>query len=123
LSHLEFGADGERFAAKYLEALGWRIIDRNVRVGSGELDIVAMDRGELVVVEVRSRRVGMMMPPEASVGPRKLRRLIRTAKKYVEKVSYAGNWRIDIAAVTEDRGGSFRIELFSDATAGMEGVS
>lgn len=123
MNHLEFGADGERFAAKYLEGRGWRILGRNVRIGGGELDIVAIDRDELVVVEVRARRVGKILPPEASVGPRKLRKVIRTAKKYVEKISYDGNWRIDVVAVTEDGGGRFRVELFSDVTAGMEGVS
>lgn len=118
--HLELGREGEDFAARELERMGWIIRARNVRVGHGELDIVAFDRDEMVIVEVRSRTVGLMMPPEASVGPQKLRKLIRTAKRYVQGARYDGNWRIDVAAVVEDRGGAKQMELFSDVTMGME---
>lgn len=120
-AHLEFGAEGERLAAAYLERLGWRILDRNVRIGRGELDIAAMDGDELVVVEVRARKVGRLMPAEASVGPKKLRSLIATARRYVQRIAYDGCWRIDVVAVTEDDAGRVHIERYPDATMGMEG--
>jgi hypothetical protein len=47
--------------------------------------------------------------------------ILKSARKYVESVAYGGNWRIDIAAVTVNKEGSARVELFSDVTAGMEG--
>jgi putative endonuclease len=117
----EFGDSGETIAARYVEDLGWRILGRNVRMGKGELDITAMDGDELVVLEVRARRVGKLMPAEASVGPLKLRTLIKTARKYVEKISFDGCWRIDVIAVTEDESGNIGIELFRDVTMGMGG--
>lgn len=119
-AHLLLGSDGERHAARFLEARGWKILARNVHIGRGELDIIARDGDELVIVEVRTRRIGTMAPPETTVGPRKLRKLIGTARRYVEKVGYDGNWRIDIVAVTEKADGSREIELFGDATMGME---
>ena len=67
MNHLEFGAAGEDAAVKYLESKGWRIIARNVKVGRGELDIVAADGGELVIVEVRTRRIGRLSPAETTV--------------------------------------------------------
>jgi putative endonuclease len=121
LNHIEFGASGEEAAARYIERLGWRVVARNVRVGRGELDIVAIDGDELVIVEVRSRRIGLISPAETTVGPMKLGRVIRTARMYVEKIAFNGIWRIDIAAVTMDSSGCIRVELFSDATAGLEG--
>lgn len=121
MSSQEFGVEGERIAASYLERRGWRILGRNVQIGRGELDITAMDGDELVIVEVRARRVGVLLPAEMSVGPQKLRILIRTARKYVQKISYEGNWRIDVVALTEDRSGNREIELFSDITMGMGG--
>jgi putative endonuclease len=121
VNHLKFGEDGERFAVSYLERLGWRIIDRNVRAGKGELDIIAMDGNELVIVEVRSRRIGKLSPSETTVGPRKIGRLLKSARIYVQRSAYSGNWRIDIAAVTVDASGNPRVELFSDVTMGMEG--
>jgi putative endonuclease len=53
------GDAAESLVANRLAADGWLILARNVRVGRGELDIVAVDHGpprELVIVEVRWRR-------------------------------------------------------------------
>ena len=75
------GDDAESRAAADLESRGWQILARNVRVGRGELDIVAIDRGpppELVIVEVRwraSRRFGLA---EETIDHRK-RAHLRTA--------------------------------------------
>jgi putative endonuclease len=121
VNHLEFGAAGERLAEKFITGLGWRILGRNIRVGQGELDIIAMDGDELVVVEVRSRKIGKLSPSETTVGPQKLKKILKTSRKYIELISYGGNWRIDIAAVTVNEAGVPSIELFSDVTFGMEG--
>lgn len=117
MNHLEFGAHGERLAAEYLAKRGWRIYERNVRAGAGEIDIVAYDGEELVIVEVRTRRIGRLMPSETSVGPRKIRNLVNAARIYVDAKRYQGNWRIDVAAVTLEESGEWRIELFSDVTS------
>jgi putative endonuclease len=53
------GDAAEALVARTLLAAGWRILARNLHVGRGELDIVAVDPGppaELVIVEVRWRR-------------------------------------------------------------------
>jgi putative endonuclease len=53
------GDRAERTVEVDLVRRGWTILDRQVRVGRGELDLVAIDPGpprELVVVEVRWRR-------------------------------------------------------------------
>ena len=60
--------------ASHLEAAGWRILGRNVRVGRAELDLVAVDPGppsELVVVEVRWRTRRDFGLPEETVDHRK----------------------------------------------------
>ncbi len=52
------GDAGERLVAARLEASGWTILARNVRLGRDELDLVAIDPGPppaLVVLEVRRR--------------------------------------------------------------------
>ena len=122
MNHLEFGAVGERLAAEHIESIGWRIIGKNVRAGRGELDIVAVDGDELVVVEVRTRRIGKISPSETTVGPKKLKTILQCARTYVERIlRYDGFWRIDIAAVTMDENGAYSIEMFSDVTMGMKG--
>jgi putative endonuclease len=52
------GDAAETLAAVRLEAAGWRMLGRNVRLGRSELDLVAVDPGppaRLVIVEVRWR--------------------------------------------------------------------
>jgi len=50
------GRNGESQAARFLEARGYRIVDRNVRVDRVEIDVI-VSRGDLVAfVEVKSRR-------------------------------------------------------------------
>lgn len=54
--HNELGKWGEDLAARMLEDKGYRIIARDWRDGHKDLDIVAIDDGWLVVVEVKTRR-------------------------------------------------------------------
>jgi Holliday junction resolvase-like predicted endonuclease len=52
------GDAAEAAVAADLERRGWTVLARNVRVGRGELDLVAIDGGppaDLVIVEVRWR--------------------------------------------------------------------
>lgn len=73
------GRAGEDRAAAHLTALGWRVIGRNWRCRDGEVDIVAIDGGDLVIVEVKTRRgIGFGHPLEA-VDARKRARLWRLA--------------------------------------------
>ena len=60
------GRRGEQWAAERLEELGWTVLDRNWRGHAGELDIVALDGDELVLVEVKTRTGrGFGRPAEA----------------------------------------------------------
>jgi putative endonuclease len=118
VNHLEKGRYGEKIALDHLRSLGWRITEKNVRVGGGELDLVAFDGDELVVVEVRLRSVGHLLPPEDTVGPRKLRVLVRAGRTYVDRIGWEGPWRIDLLAVTLDGSREALVELFPDIAAG-----
>src|SRR4051794_29148378 len=75
------GDAAENLVEARLTAAGWSVLGRNVRVGRGELDLVAVDPGpprELVVVEVRWRSRREFGLPEETVGWRK-RRTLRDA--------------------------------------------
>lgn len=50
------GALGERLAAEHLRRLGFVVVDRNVRMRHGEIDLIAFDGGTLVFAEVKTRR-------------------------------------------------------------------
>lgn len=73
------GKEGEQAAVDYLKKLGFRILDRNWRCPDGELDIVAVDGGTFVVVEVKTRSGLRYGTPLEAVTARKQRRLRRLA--------------------------------------------
>ena len=65
----------------YLEARGYRLLARNLRLGALELDLV-MRQGPLVaIVEVRTRGAGSFTGPFASVTPTTRTRLLRAADR------------------------------------------
>jgi len=94
------GAAGEALAANWLARKGLRILTRNYRCRGGEVDIVAEDHGELVFVEVRTRRLGGLVGPEESVTHRKQQRLVCAAEHYLQAAAAADRpWRIDLVAI------------------------
>lgn len=52
----KFGRAGESFAAAVLELEGYTILQRNYTCRAGEIDLIAERDGELVFIEVKSRR-------------------------------------------------------------------
>jgi putative endonuclease len=74
------GLAAEAAVATWLTAAGWRVIARRARsMGGGEVDIVALDPGRiLVAVEVRARRTTRAGPAATSVDARRVARLGRT---------------------------------------------
>jgi putative endonuclease len=106
------GELGERLAAGLLERGGCRILARNYRCRGGEVDIVVDDQGELVFVEVRTRRAGGLVGPEESVTLLKRQRLLRAAEHYLQATDCADRpWRVDLVAIEIDgRGRVQRLE-------------
>lgn len=74
------GRRAEDLACRHLEAQGLRLLERNYRCRAGELDLVMLDGGTLVVVEVRSRSTSAHGDAASTVGPRKQQRFIRAAR-------------------------------------------
>ncbi|WP_375387521.1 YraN family protein [uncultured Amnibacterium sp.] len=97
----DLGRRGEQQAAAYLTSLGYRILDRNWRCPTGEIDIVAMDRGELVVVEVKTRSTLAYGDPLEAVTDAKLTRLcvLAGAWRRAHRGVRANGTRIDLVGV------------------------
>ena len=74
------GLAAEEAVAAWLTAAGWRMLARRARsAGGGEVDLVALDPGRvLVAVEVRARRTARAGPAATSVDARRVARLGRT---------------------------------------------
>ena len=119
----ELGRYAEDLAAKYLLSIGWRILARNIKNKYGELDIIADDSGELVIIEVRCRTENNFQSALDSVNKRKIRALIRSSSSYVDSIGWVGFWRIDVIAITVKRctvPDDFELEHIRSITDGME---
>lgn len=98
--HNDIGRWGEQRAAEYLERKGFRILWRDWRDGHRDLDIVAVDADNLVIVEVKTRRNSDFMAPEQAVNARKIRSLSLAAAKFVGAYGIDMPVRFDIVSVT-----------------------
>jgi putative endonuclease len=100
------GDAGEQHARRLLEGDGYACLAEKWRCRAGELDLV-MRRGEdLVFVEVKVRRGGVV-EAEQAVTPAQQRRLLAAAQEYL--VAHQDlldlTWRIDLVGITLDRSG------------------
>lgn len=78
----QLGADGESMACAELERLGYSIVERNYRIRSGEIDIVANDSGTVVFVEVKTKADGSFGDPVDEVTPQKQRQIVSMGEHY-----------------------------------------
>jgi putative endonuclease len=94
------GERGERLAARYLRRQGMTIVARQVRLGGGELDLVAVEGETIVFVEVKTRRSDHAGHPLEAITTEKQRRLTRAALAYLRRhglLEYSA--RFDLVAV------------------------
>ncbi len=77
------GSAGEELARRYLEQIGFRIVETNYRFGRGEIDIIAMDGEVLVFCEVKTRERDDFGPPEYAITPRKRQQIRKVASGYL----------------------------------------
>ena len=113
-SHNRLGQEGEAAAACFLEGKGYVVRHRNWRSGHKELDIVAVDRDTLVVVEVKTRRDNRIGEPFTAVDHRKIRRIVASTDAYLRLFKIDLPVRFDIVAVTGSEP-PFHIEHIEDA--------
>lgn len=106
VSHLKTGKDGEEIAAKFLQFQGYEIRGKNIRIGRDEIDILAFDPVDhvLVFAEVktgskRSREYSPMM----NAGHRKCCKLRRSARAWIAKWNFDGGYRLDLICVEARR--------------------
>jgi len=98
----EQGRAWEDMALAYLERRGLVLVEANFRCKLGEIDLILRDGATLVFVEVRQRAAGAPVSAAASIGPAKIRRVIRAAQVYLQRFSRLPPCRIDVVAIDGD---------------------
>ena len=85
----DLGVNGEELAAEYLEGKGYRIVERNYRIRSAEIDLIAERDGVIVFVEVKTRLTKKYGRPAEAVTLNKQRKIIAAASVFMQREEYA----------------------------------
>jgi putative endonuclease len=109
------GKEGEVVARKYLEENGYRIIETNWRFHRFEIDVIATNGTELVIVEVKTRSSNYLINPESAIDGRKISRLVTASDAYARKNNIEMPVRFDVICLIKN-GGAYSVEQhFEDA--------
>lgn len=98
--HNNIGVEGEELAVSYLTNKGFTILERNLKMGSLEADIIASRNDKLHFIEVKTRTSDGYGHPEDSVGKKKIKNLIIMADIYTKINPKWKRIEFDILAIT-----------------------
>lgn len=79
------GQIAENEACKFLQQHGLKLVEKNYRCRTGEIDLIMQDKEELVFVEVRYRAKSDYGSALDSVDQNKIQKVISAASHYVSK--------------------------------------
>ena len=110
---LDLGRAGERRAAWFYRLRGYRILERNLRLKSGEIDLVVRRGRTVVIAEVKTRQSLAAGEGYEAVDRRKRERLIRLGEEYANRY-HAARLRYDILSLHWN-GRRFEVSHYADA--------
>ena len=112
----KIGGKGEALAVEFLKQHNYRVIERNFRCKSGEIDIIAQDKDSFCFIEVKTRSTGQFGSGFDAITSSKQRKLVKAALWYCAMHDRAHvPMRFDIVAVQYSSSGSPCLELLKDA--------
>lgn len=105
LNNRKKGTAYEELAAKWLETQGMKIICRNFRCRSGEIDLIGTQEHYLVFIEVKYRADTKCGEPEEAVGISKQKTICRVADFYRLTNGYTEQTsiRYDVVAICGEK--------------------
>jgi putative endonuclease len=111
------GIHGEQLAQQYLQANRYTVYKTNVRIKYDEIDIIAYDHTDnvLVFVEVKTRsKATSFFNPMLNITYKKKRAMFRAARTFVAQQDYSGAYRIDVIGVVAGRVTEHVVELSAE---------
>lgn len=110
----ETGRRGEEVAAAWLEARGFRVVERNWRSGHKEVDLVVESRYAVHIVEVKTLTPPLQALPAEKVDAAKQARLVAAARRLIAERHIDREVQFDVVAVVLDDGEP-RVEYIPEA--------
>jgi putative endonuclease len=99
------GRAAEAAAALWLEGQGYQLLERNVRLAGGEIDLIAVQGECFVFIEVRSRSSSRFGNPVETVDRRKQATIARVADAWLQAGKRrSSRARFDVVGVLWERG-------------------
>lgn len=100
MSNQSLGKNGEDIASRYIEKLGYKIIERNKRFSKlCEIDIIALDKDTLVFVEVKTRKTNVCGQPFEAITKNKYNHIRQGVLLYIQENPQYKKYRIDAISV------------------------
>ena len=101
----EKGMQGQQAAENFLREKSYNIIDRNYRIKTGEIDLIASFEGYIIFLEVKFRKGLTHGYPREAVTYAKQQKIQRTALHYITARGLAEqDFRFDVVEVLEQNG-------------------
>lgn len=98
------GTQYEQQAGKYLETLGYQILEYNYLCKQGEIDVIALDGKTIVFVEVKYRKAKSMVSSLEAVDYKKQRKISKVAQYYLYTKSYLNHsCRFDVIGFDDEK--------------------
>jgi putative endonuclease len=112
---IDLGRKGEEIACNFLLKKGYQIKERNWRYKNAEIDIIAFDGKELVIVEVKTRSAVIYEEPRDSITNQKIRFLVNATEAYIYENDFNGETRFDVISIKWFGENKFDLEHYPNA--------
>ena len=111
----ERGDHGEQVAVDWLRRNGFLIMERNLRYGRYEIDIIASRWDTVHFVEVKTRHAGSLTSPEDAITRNKAQALQKAAAAYIAGHRLTHELQFDLIAVEIMPDGSAEVRYTENA--------
>ena len=110
------GERGETAACGFLEAQGYKILEKNYKCKLGEIDVITRRQGRLAFVEIKTRTSTQFGTPQEAVNLQKQEKIFKVAQWYLkEKKILKSPIAFDVVAILWKEGQTPEMRLIADA--------
>ena len=111
----ELGKKGEEIARKYLKEQGYRILAKNWFWDHREIDIIARQGDQIVIVEVKTREGDYFEEPWEAVSTAKIRNIVEAAEAWLIQMQVDLETRFDVISIVFSDEVNYELTHFQDA--------
>lgn len=110
------GLIAEQIACDYLTKQGLRLLTKNFRCPSGEIDLIMQEKEDIIFIEVRSRKSLDFGQALESIDAKKIKKIIKTASFYLQsrQLTHQVAARFDVVSLQWDKK-DWKIEWIKNA--------